>query len=184
MPYNGSVLQIRLPDDLRGRFPEFFQRTVVRVTTDRRLAQRLQNVVLLDFENRFFQYLINEAKNQHFDGIYASVRSPIDSEGTLSAFRLRWQNDQGDALTEEFVTVFRNAQGEFKFNPPFLTAWLLIDPKTSPVLDEDHQQRPNIFDSLLGEADRRLANSSTRFKHPNSLVTLAAADFRHDRGND
>jgi superfamily II DNA or RNA helicase len=101
--YSGRVLEIRLHEDMRGEFPEFGQRTVVRVTTDRRLALRLGDVVLLDFENSFFQHLISHAKSQRFDGIYASVQSPIGSDGVLAAFRLRWQNDQGEPLTEEFV---------------------------------------------------------------------------------
>ena len=38
--YDGDVLEIRLPEDIQGKFPEFGRRTVVRVTTNRRLAHR------------------------------------------------------------------------------------------------------------------------------------------------
>src|SRR5262249_33661711 len=86
-PYDGRVLEIRLPENSRGQFPEFAQRTVVRVTTDRRLAQKLRDVVLLDFEAPFFQHLIECAKTQGFEGIYASALSPVGIEGVVAAYK-------------------------------------------------------------------------------------------------
>ena len=107
--YNGRVLRIRLPEQLRGKFGEFAQRTVIRVTTDRRLAAELKDIVLLDFEASFFRYMIEHAKSHSFDGIFTAVRSPVDASGLLAAFKLRWQNDQGEPLLEEFVSVFGHA---------------------------------------------------------------------------
>ena len=74
--YDGSVLELRLPEAMRGDFPEFKARTVVRVTTDRRLAQRLEDVVLLDFESSFFSHLITMAKRR-FEGSQARSRTCI-----------------------------------------------------------------------------------------------------------
>ena len=115
--YHGRVLQIRLPEQLRGKFGEFAQRTVIRVTTDRRLAAELKDIVLLDFEASFFRYMIEHAKSHSFDGIFTAVRSPVDASGLLAAFKLRWQNDQGEPLLEEFVSVFGHADGTVETNP-------------------------------------------------------------------
>ena len=174
--YDGEVLEIRLPEDIQGKFPEFGRRTVVRVTTNRRLAHRLRGVELLDFETKLFQYLIKLAKSQKFDGLYASVLSPVGGPGILAAFKLRWQNDQGKALTEEFVPLFATAGGEISENPPFLAKWLVSQVTSAPVPNMNRENRRKSYDSLVEMANRILDSKSTRFKHPNGRVDLAAAD--------
>lgn len=181
--HDGRVLEIRLPDDDRGRFPEFGQRTVVRITTDRRLAQRFRDTTLLDFEASFFQHLIETAKSQAFDGIYASATAPAGVKGHLAGFKLRWQNDQGDALTEEFVTLFASEHGIVTSNPAFLAEWLVHPLGSGPVPGAHPNDRGGVFDRLSEEAHRRLGRESSRFKHPNSLVCLAAADCRDPDGS-
>jgi superfamily II DNA or RNA helicase len=174
--HDGAVLEIRLPEDRRGAFAEFDQRTVVRVTTDRRLAQRLGDVLLLDFESAFFRHLIDEAQSQKFDGLYASIDTGKGERGALAAFRLRWQNDQGEPLTEEFLPVFLGADGKAEVNPPFLTSFLIEGALAVPVPNTASVDRDADFKRLIDRANRRLADESTRFKHPNGLVYLAAAD--------
>jgi hypothetical protein len=176
--HEGSVLTLRLPESLRGRFAEFGQRTVVRVTTDRRLAARLRDLVLLDFEAEFFQHLIAQAKSHGFAGQYASVRMPDGEEGVLGAFKLRWQNDQGEPLTEEFTAIFKSASGDLQSNPTFLASLLESPLQSAPPPNRPTEERGRIFDSLVAEANRQLESESSRFKHPNSLVQLAAADVR------
>lgn len=174
--HNGKVLEIRLPDDMRGHFAEFTQRTVVRITTDRRTAQRLRDVVLLDFETQFFQYLIEFAKSQEFDGFYAATSSSSGKEGVLTAFKLRWQNDQGDPLTEDFMTFFVDTNGTIETNPLFVSHWLVSPIVTASPPSEDRDKRRKTFRSLMAAANRCLSAESTRFKHPNGLVALASAD--------
>jgi hypothetical protein len=177
-PHGGALLEIRLPDELRGRFPEFGQRTLVRITTDRRLAQRLADVVLLDFESGFFAHLIALAKSWAFDGLFACTESAEGASGALAAFKLRWQNDQGEPLLEEFLPVFRHPNGRTEGSPSFLGSWLVSPAADAPVLAEDRETRRAVFQSVEQYANARLAAQSTRFKHPNGLVALATADFR------
>lgn len=174
--HNGKIIEIRLPEQLRGKFPEFAQRTVISITTDRRLAQRFKEVVLLDFEADFFRYLIVHAKSQEFDGYYAAAQSPPGIAGALGAFVLRWQNDQGNVLTEEFFPVFAALDGSVESNPSFLARWLVSPLPSSDPPEADRDTRSRTFDKLVHAANLRLAAESTKFKHPNSLVYLAAAD--------
>jgi superfamily II DNA or RNA helicase len=172
--HNGKMLEIRLPEDLRGKFPEFAQRTVVNITTDRRLAQSLKDVVLLDFETQFFRYLVEEAKSHEFDGFYAAALSP--AAGALGAFTLRWQNDQGEVLTEEFSTFFASPEDRVECNPSFVARWLTSPLTSSNIPCADREVRQSTFAKLFDAANRRLGDESTRFKHPNGVVCLAAAD--------
>jgi ERCC4-related helicase len=175
--HGGRVLEIRLPEDLRGIFPEFAQRTAVSVTTDRRLAQRLSDVVILDFEVPFFRYLIERAKSHEFDGYYASASGPPGINGVIAAFKLRWQNDQGEVLTEEFVPLFAS-DAEISSNPPFLADWILARVPSAPIPNTERGERNQTFEALLKAAHKHLEAESTRFKHPNSLVQIGAADCR------
>jgi superfamily II DNA or RNA helicase len=176
--HGGEILEIRLPEERRGEFGEFGQRTVVRITTDRRLAQRLPDVVLLDFEAEFFQYLIEHAQSHDFDGLYTSIDTGSGARGMLTAFKLRWQNDQGEPLTEEFLPVFLGSDGKAEINPPFFAALLADGASAVPVPNAPPPGRDEAFQRLVDRANRRLAEESTRFKHPNGMVYLAAADCR------
>ncbi len=176
--HDGAVLELRLPENQRGAHPEFDQRTVVRITTDRRLAQRLGDVLLLDFESAFFRHLVDLAQSQRFDGLYASMAMGPDVRGVLGAFKVRWQNDQGEPLTEEFLPVFLGSDGRTEINPPFFASLLLEGAPSVPIPNAPATDRDAAFQLLVDRANRRLAEECTRFKHPNGLVYLAAADCR------
>ena len=175
--YEGRVLEVRLREEDRGVFPEFGQRTVVRVTMERALVDRVKDVVLLDFGSAFFSYLVAEAKSHEFDGMYASVGSGVGERGVLAVFKLRWQNDQGDAVAEELVALFGDGEGGVTVNPAFLTKWLESKGVSAGVPSGNREQRREDFGALEREAQELLGAESTRFKHPNGVVQLAAADF-------
>lgn len=174
--YQGRVLEMRLREEDRGVFPEFGQRTVVRVTMERALAGRVRDVALLDFGSAFFGYLVEEAKSQAFGGIYASVRSPVEARGVLAVLKLRWQNDQGDVVADELVALFRDEEGGVTANPAFFTKWLESTCESAAVPVGERDRRRVEFAAIQREAERLLATESTRFKHPNGMVGLAAAD--------
>lgn len=175
--YGDSVKEIRLPEHLQGRFAEFGRRTVVRITTNRREAQQRPDVVLMDFETPFFRYLVEQAKSHNFDGFYTTAEAPGGIRGSLGAFRLRWQNDQGSATTEEFVLLFADQNGRVTKNPAFLPHWLASSVSPSMIAVTVDAERQQTWQRLEEAADRALGSEGTRFKHPNGLVPLAAADF-------
>jgi hypothetical protein len=84
----------------------------------------------------------------------------------------------GDPLTEEFLSLFGIPGGPIKSNPPFVAEWLVSQLESVPPPNIDQAQRGATFDMLIKEANRQLGAESTRFKHPNGLVPLAAADCR------
>jgi hypothetical protein len=176
--HDGRVLELRLPDALRGDFPEFKARTVVRVTTDRRLAQRLEGVVLLDFESSFFTHLIAMAKRPDFGGTYAPVDPQAPQGGMVGAYKLRWQNDQGEPVVDEFVVLHSQGEEAVAANPSFLTALLRQELPTALQPSADLAERRARLARIRRAAELRLAAESTRFKHPNGLVLLAAADLQ------
>ena len=176
--YNGRVLELELPQDMRGRFSEFQARaTVVRVTADRQLAMRLRNVVPMDFKSNFFSHLIEFAKSPEFKGEFASLHGP--ESGTLGLYKLRWQNDQGLPREEALLPVFvPEGSQESTTNPHFFGS-LLFEPKESHI--EPHSlsmdKRRNILKLLDSSAHAELSGRCTRLRHPNDVVLLATADL-------
>ena len=174
--HGGEVLEIFLPEELQGKFVKLGQRRVISVTADRSRAREDKKLILLDFEDDFFRHLIETAKSHRFEGIYASVLSPANMKGLLSCFKLRWQNDQGDVELEEFLTLLSNENGEIEANPAHLAPWLCSSVMSAPVPREDSESRSNSFEKHQVEAHRRLGKESTKFKHPNGVVPIVAAD--------
>ena len=176
--YNGLVLELELPEDMRGRYSEFAERaTFVRVSPDRELARRLPNIAPMDFKSPFFTSLIEFAKCPDFKGEYASVKGP--NSGILGLYKLRWQNDQGIPRQEELLTVFLpDGSADADQNPSFFGHLLnethehLADSLTSTP--QARQDRLKMLDSA---AERRLASRCTPLRHPNDVVLLAAADL-------
>ena len=176
--HDGRVLELELPQDMRGRFSEFPARaTIVRVTADRQLAMRLSDVVPMDFKSNFFSYLIEFAKSPEFKGEFASLHGP--ESGTLALYKLRWQNDQGVPREEALLAVFTPEDGQQSTsNPPFFGSLLFeptessLQPRPLALLD-----RRNILELLEKSAHVELANRCTKLRHPNDVVLLATADL-------
>ena len=174
--HGGEVLEIVLPEELQGKFPKLGQRRVLSITTDRSRAREDKKLILLDFEDALFCHLIEKAKSQGFEGVYASVLSPANMRGLLSCFKLRWQNDQGQVDMEEFLTLLSNENGEIEANPAHLASWLCSPVISVPVPNEDSKSRHNSFEKHQAEAHRHLEKENSKFKHPNGIIPIVAAD--------
>ena len=177
--YNGRVLEIELPEKMRGRFPEFRTgATVVRVTTDRRLSMRLREVVPMDFKSSFFIHLIEFAKSPRFGGEFAALRG--DDSGCLGIYKLRWQNDQGIPREESLLPVFLSGDGDKPVANPEFFGHLLHKPQENRLQPHslDASERGDNLSILKNSAHAELSNRCTKLRHPNDVVLLAAADVK------
>ena len=178
--YSGRVLELELPSDIRGRFAEFGQRTVVRVTVDRQLARNVKSdppVCPMDFASEFFKDLIDYAQSPQFRGDYATLTGP--EPGILGLYRLRWQNDQGEPQGDELLPVFLPDGQEMPMANPAFFVGLLVNAQQSPTQSQTDglKERSRLLERLRQQADIELANRCTEFRHPNDIVALAIADI-------
>ena len=178
--HNGRLLELELPEEVRGRYSEFGGRTVVRVTVDRRLAIRDKRNVSMDFASVFFSDLIEFAKSPEFGGEHANVLTP--SEGALGIYKIRWQNDQGVPRWEMLVPVFVPSDGGSAVpNPDFFGSLLLGTEQTTSIGHPARSDsRHDSIERLRKCASAELEVRCTELRHPNDLVLLAAADL-HDK---
>ena len=180
--YDSRVLELELPEDMRGRYSEFGGRTVVRVTVDRRLAARDSRNISMDFASVFFSELIEFAKSPEFGGEFAETRGP--QKGVLGIYKIRWQNDQGLPRWEALVPIFLPANGSAAMaNPDFFGSLLVMsepnskqDPR-SPYAKDD---RRAALDEMRGHVAAELKKRCTALRHPNDIVLLAVASLQED----
>lgn len=180
--YDGRVLELELPEEMRGRFSEFGGRTKgVRVTVDRRLAMRNAQIVPMDFANSFFRELIEHAKSPEFGGEYTAMPGP--ESGVLSIYKIRWQNDQGIPRWEALVPIFLpESDGQAIANPGFFGSILLaatgecVPPNTTVPAE-----RRKSLALMRDRANAELAALCSPLRHPNDIVLLAAADIQGEK---
>ena len=177
--HNGRVLEVELPEEMRGRYSEFGGRTVVRVTVDRRLAIRDERNVSMDFASVFFSDLIEFAKSPEFGGEHAKLAAP--EEGVLGIYKVRWQNDQGLPRWEMLVPVFLPTGSDAAVSNPGFFGHLLhaADEPASTPSSGANVTRRDALKRLDECAAAVLAERCTALRHPNDLVLLAAADLHN-----
>ena len=175
--YDGRVLEVDLPEEMRGRFSEFGGRAAgVRITVDRRLAMRNTQVVPMDFASSFFCELIEHAKSPEFGGEYAAV-SGVES-GVLGIYKIRWQNDQGIPRWEALLPIFLPDDGRPPIANPDFFGSLLLEAKESYARPYSviTSKRSNSLKHLEKCAHSELASLCTSLRHPNDIVLLSIAD--------
>ena len=176
--HNGLTLEIELPEEMRGRYSEFRERaTVVRITTDRRIALRDSRIVPMDFASPFFRDLIDFAMSPEFKGEYASLLGP--DSGTLGLYKIRWQNDQGVPRWDALIPIFlKEGKQHTISNPEFFGSLLVEQTKSSPgLIRYDNSERTRRLKALNKVANDELASRCTVLRHPNDIVLLATADL-------
>ncbi|MXZ90808.1 MAG: DEAD/DEAH box helicase [Chloroflexi bacterium] len=179
--YNGRVLELELPMDMRGQYyDEFENRTIVRVTATRDPQIRRANARPMDFASAFFSNLIDFAKSPEFKGEQANLVGY--SSGALAIYKLRWQNDQGVPTEEQLLPIFLpDGTKQTVVNPAFFID-LLTTPAvgTTPSHPVNPDDRRDISRILAQCADDELGRRCTELRHPNDAVLLAEADIRVD----
>ena len=181
--HNERLLELELPEEMRGRYSEFGGRTVVRVTVDRRLVARNDRYVSMDFASAFFSDLIKFAKSPEFGGEHAILQAA--EEGVLGIYKIRWQNDQGQPRWEMLVPVFLPADGGQPASSPDFFGSILLNSKpsilaTNPLDCAPRDERRTVLKRLNSAAETELADRCTQLRHPNDLVLVAAADLHRN----
>ena len=176
--YDGRVLELELPEGLRGKYSEFPSgATFVRVTADRQLAMRLANVAPMDFKSPFFLHLIEFAESPGFRGEYASLVGP--ESGVLGLYKLRWQNDQGVPREEALLPLFLPEGSSLPPSVPTFVGTLLLKPPENckATRSSDMTRRQDVLQQLDSVAHNGLGRRCTALRHPNDVVLLAVADL-------
>lgn len=168
--HGGRMMHLRLPDTIRQVIGTLKQRLAI--TFDRDFAATRRDVEMMDFQSYFFRYLIDVARSYDFGGFCASLKE-LPGVAWVTAV-LRWQNDQGIRLREEYTVIQVSEDEATHINSDLFIEWLL-----SPAQAGSQYGDRNIAKKCLISAekamDERLSELSNLNLHPENRQLINAA---------
>ena len=170
--FDSSLLHIRLPDSLCDELR--VNRIKYEVTLDRELAINRPNTHMLDLDSFLMQYLIKTAKSYDFMGLSAVIQSDSLGEGAILTSQLRWQNDQGNRMRQEYTAYWVQPNGEVLINPEAFSYWLKNSGTTGNIEPSREHSKMLLGQATLA-ADKRLHEVSNMYLHPENNQWVSGA---------
>ena len=166
--HKGRAQRIRLPEALASELGMAGRQ--MHVTLDRDLAGRRHPIVMLDLNSRLLCYMLDYVKSYRFDGRVAALAS-LNGDAVMTGI-LRWQDDQGRRLRQEYGVVQITEEGGVETNSDEFSHWLKL-----PVVDGALQSlsgslTKKLFAAGKKEMDKRLAEVSSMNLHPENLQVV------------
>lgn len=174
--HKGSTLELELPEEMVGRWPEFGRKRIVKLSVDQERVRRSNDIVPLDFECSFVFDLADLAQDRlEFDGLYAESPDQ-DLAEWITLHQIRWQGINGDLLEEELLPVgLKN--GKFQkidfqsFSDSLLQSWNSAAPK---IEEGAENTAISVARTISPAVEKILKPDVTVNKFPSSVFTFAA----------
>lgn len=170
--HDAQIFHIRLPELVQNELG--VDRSRYEVTLFRNLVVSRPNTHMMDLDSFLMQYLLKKAKDYDFLGQSAVVECNSLKGGALLTSILRWQNDQGNRVRQEFTAYWVKMSGKVQLNPDEFSKWLKKEGVNGTLL---LRREENLAKFKLAElaADERLKNVSNIHLHPENNQWVSAA---------
>lgn len=166
-------LTLRLPERLRGNFPEFGRRLVIDVRTSRNDDS---GRVLLDFASPFVRALVGWVTDEAFGGGYGFTTS-MSNTGTVSlAMLVHYQNDQGEPRGLELVAAHKDNSGRTELDNRYLRDLFAIEQSTGEPAVVSPRDRADAFEALVDRIEADAATSSHDQRQVRGLFALGVIE--------
>lgn len=165
----GTVMQLQLPDAVRDRLR--MKGSLLRIAFERDDAASAK-AAMMDFETPFLRMLIDDARQTEFGGLHGRAAG-LEGEAAICAM-LRWQDDRGRRIRQEFSIAVINQAGRCTTNPAAAGAWLM-EPAHEGAAPGSRERAQTLLKIAGAALDQRLAAVSTDVVHPegNQLIGCA-----------
>lgn len=168
--YGGRVLDLRLPEEIQDLIE--YPRRSMRITFDREITARNPNIQMMDLESPFFKYLIERAKSYDFGGMCASLTELAGIALVTSI--LRWHNDQGVRMRQEYAVFYTRKNGQVDFNTKEFATWMITPAKDGTKTSRTKEEAKEVLTSTKTEIDRHLSYVSNVHLHPENFQIVSA----------
>lgn len=159
--HKGAVWEIRVPEPFAAEIPG--RRTRLRITFDRVWGADRPDIQTMDIQSPMMQLLLRKAKTYAFGG-HVTALGGLEGRAVLTAI-LRWQNDQGRRMRQEYTVARVRDDGRVETNPQEFADWLL-NPASDVSLATDKTAVKSWFQAAEQATDRRLGALSNTDLHP------------------
>lgn len=170
--HNDALWHIRLPENIQQELNS--KRLRYEVTLDRQLAVHRPNTHMLDLDSFLMQYLLGKAKAYDFMGQTAVLKTDTIKGQTFFTGLLRWQNDQGNRLRQEYTAYQVLNNGKVITNPSAFSEWLR-QPAITGQVKTDKALNQELLQKAETAADKRLAEVSNQYLQPENNQWVTAA---------
>lgn len=154
----GRAWRLRFPINLKEKFS--LTRAVSSITFDHELARQRDDLELISYSSGLFRTFIEIAKSIEFGGkLAATACGGTQTDGVIFAAMLRWQNEAGRRMKEEF-SLFLDDGNEIHLNSPEVQKWLLqaAEDTVPPVYEKDDLRQQ--FNQLHEHCSQRLSRAT------------------------
>ncbi|MDZ7753029.1 MAG: helicase-related protein [Gammaproteobacteria bacterium] len=177
---HGELLwEVRLPESLLNDLPGTRPRW--RVTPDRVWATNRRDVEALDMSSPLMRLLLQRARSYDFGGQVAALEG-MEGSAVLTAI-LRWQNEQGRRMRQEFFAARVLDDGTVEENADAFSRWLLSPASGGTMLPEGETAK-TWLKAARNAAELRLGRLSNKDLHPESRQWLSGGWLTPTSGTD
>ena len=127
---------------------------------------------VLDLDHPFVRDLLTRARNYDLQGLTAGTA--LSGYGHVVTAMLRWQDQRGQRLRQEFLAVAADGEGQLHANPAELVSGFL-EPMTTDHWKVDRDATGEVHDNIERFIDNQLARKSNANLHPENREWLGAA---------
>jgi SNF2 family DNA or RNA helicase len=170
--HKGQLWRIVIPKIMQEKLE--VTKSVYEVTINRRLHSRRKGTHMLDLDSFLMKYMLAVAKEYSFMGLSAVVDSSTLALSAVLTSILRWQNDQGEKLRQEYTVFGISKNGDIVANPESFSEWLK-HPAIPGEIDDNRQSNQTWFDAGELAANERLGIVSNRHLHPQGNQWISGA---------
>lgn len=163
------VWEIQIPDTISETIPGISKKC--RVTFDRTWAADRPDIHMLDLESRLMQLLLERVKRYDFGGRAAPLQQ-LGCKALLTGV-LRWQNDHGQRMRQEFIAVQVHEDGQTQTNPDAINQWLLSEAQDGTTTI-DQSTAKKLYKYANSSAERRFSEISSSNLHPENRQWISA----------
>lgn len=164
-------LRIKLPKELATTLGMLGQQ--LHVTFDRDLASIRKQIVMVDQNLKLFRYMLDYAKRYKFDGKMASISS-LSGEAVVTGI-LRWQNDQGKRMRQEYNAFLIDGSRSVEKNPESFSEWLKAPALQTEGAGAEMASMKQLHKTNLQSINNRLSEVSNVDLHPENYQLVSGA---------
>jgi len=166
---DNKVWHLRLSEDLIKEIPTI-NKTNLKITIYRDLANRYSGIEMFDFSNPLMKFFSQKIHRNSFKGHFC-----VDSIPAIQAIAtavVRWQNEQGKRLREEFVAYQVCQEGKFVKNSIEFSNWLLEE-KTNFVQSKNLEIK-SLAPLFQEQFEQYQRSRSTARMHPENIEWITS----------
>ncbi|MER8912818.1 DEAD/DEAH box helicase [Mesorhizobium sp. M0761] len=174
---NPERFDIRLPESLKGKFPEFGNRTFIEVRTARADGTRISNRLLLDFSSPFVRFLVDTVTRPEFGGGYGVIAG--ESSGQLiAAMLIHYQNEQGEPRGIDLLVGIKGEAADIVVDNSQLRP--LFEGYQRPGMPQpaDPSERKAAVEAIFDRIEVEAARASEISRHASGLFPIGILEYQ------